>query len=85
MNLTIEMPFEAYRGFVNQFDPTSVHFSLLADCCVERRPGRGRFGVVVQLTCEPKEARLLFSVAACTCPEAANAIADALSMTTRMQ
>jgi hypothetical protein len=63
MNLTIEMPFEAYRGLVNQFDPTSVQFSLLAGGYVERRPGKGRFGVVVQVSCETKEARLLLNTA----------------------
>ena len=85
MNLTIEMPFEAYRGLVTEFDPSSVQFSVLAGGYVERRPGKGRSGVVVQVTCETKKARLLLNTAAYVCPEAAKAIAEALSITTRTQ
>jgi len=35
MNLTIEMPFAAYRGFVSTFDASSVEFRLLAGGYVE--------------------------------------------------
>ena len=80
MNLTIEMPFEAYRGFVNQFEPSSTEFSVLADGYVERRRKKGRSGVVVQITCGPAQARLLLNTAERTCPEVATAIANALSV-----
>ena len=85
MNLTIEMPFEAYRDFVNQFDPSSMEFSLLADGYVERRRMKGRSGVLVQITCGPAQARLLLNTAARTCPEAATAIAHALSVVRHTQ
>jgi hypothetical protein len=84
MNLTIEMPFEAYRGFVNKFDASSVEFRLLASGYVERRRRKGLSGVVVQITCETEQAQLLLNKAVDTCPEAARAIADALSVTTRV-
>jgi len=77
MNLTIEMPFEAYRGFGNKFDPSSVEFRLLPDGYVERRRRKGRSGVVVQITCETEQAQQLRNTAVHTCPEAASAIADA--------
>jgi hypothetical protein len=83
MNLTIEMPFEAYRGFVNEFDPSSVEFGVLAGGCVERRRRKGPSGVVVQITCKTKEAQLLLNTAVHACPEAANAIAEALSVASR--
>ncbi len=79
MNLTIEMPFEAYRGLVNEFDPSSVEFSVLAGGYVERRRSKGRSGVVVQISCEPKQAQLLLNTAQHTCPDAAHSIAEALS------
>ena len=85
MNLTIEMPFEAYRGFVNKFDASSVEFRLLAGGCVERRRRKGLSGVVVQIMCEADQARQLLNVAVHACPEAATAIADALSVTPRVQ
>jgi len=80
MNLTIEMPFEVYRGFMNKFDPSSAEFRLLADGCVERRRRKGRSGVVVQINCETKQAQLLLNTAVHACPEAASAIANALSV-----
>jgi hypothetical protein len=80
MNLTIEMPFEAYRGLVSVYDPSSVEFGVLAAGCVERRRRKGRSGVVVQITCERNEARLLLTTAVHASPEAANAIAEALSV-----
>jgi hypothetical protein len=85
MNLTIEMPFDAYRGLVNKFDPSSVEFRLLADGYVERRRRKGRPGVVVQITCETEQAQLLLNNAVHTCPEAAIAIRDALSAAPRTQ
>jgi len=85
MNLTIEIPFEAYRGFMNQFDPSSTEFGLLAGGYVERRRSKGRSGVVVQITCETEQAQLLLNTAVHTCPEAATAIADALSVSARTQ
>ena len=86
MNLTIEMPFEAYRGFMNKFDPSSREFSLLASGYVERRRRhKGRSGVVVQITCETEQAQLLLNKAVHTCPEAASAIAAALSVAPRTQ
>jgi hypothetical protein len=80
MNLTIEMPFEAYRGLMNEFDPSSMEFSVLARGCVERRRSKGRSGVVVQISCETNEAQLLLNTAVHACPEAAGAIANALSV-----
>ena len=80
MNLTIEIPFEAYRGLMNEFDPSSVEFSVLAGGYVERRRSKGGSGVVVQISCETKEARLLLNTAVQACPEAARAIADALGV-----
>jgi hypothetical protein len=85
MNLTIEMPFEAYRGLVSEVDPSSVEFNVLAGGYVERRRRKGRSGLVVQITCERNEARLLLTTAVHTCPEAASAIAEALSVTPRTQ
>ena len=85
MNLTIEMPFEAYRGFMKKFDPSSMESSLLADGYVERRRSKGRSGIIVQITCETKQAELLLNKAVHACPEAASAIADALSVVPRTQ
>ena len=85
MNLTIEMPFAAYRGFMNKFDPSSVEYGVLANGYVERRRSKARFGVVVQITCETHEAQLLLNTAVRACPEAAHAIAEALSVASRTQ
>jgi len=83
MNLTIEMPFEAYRGLMTELDPGSMEFSVLAGGCVERRRSKGRSGVVVQITCETKEAQSLLNTAVHACPEAVKAIAEALSVAPR--
>jgi hypothetical protein len=83
MNLTIEMPFEAYRGLLGQFDPSAMEFNVLAGGYLERRRRKGRSGLVVQITCGRREAQLLLSTAVHACPEAANAIADALSVAPR--
>jgi len=80
MNLTIEMPFETYRGFVKKFDPSSTEFNLLAGGYVERRRGKGPSGVVVQITCDPEQAQSLRNQAVLTVPEAASVIADTLSV-----
>ena len=80
MNLTIEMPFEVYRGFVNKFNRSSAEYRLLADAYVERRRLKGRSGIVAQITCEKEQAQQLLNTAVHACPEAAVAIADALSV-----
>jgi len=82
MNLTIEMPFEAYRGLMTH---RRVEFSVLAGGCVERRRSKGQSGVAVQITCETKEAQSLLNTAVYACPEAVNAIAEALSVAPRTQ
>jgi hypothetical protein len=70
---------------MKKFEPSSIEFNVLAGGYVERRRRQGRSGVVVQISCETEQAKLLLNKAVDTCPEAAIAIANALSLPPRTQ
>jgi hypothetical protein len=80
MALTIEMPFEAYRSLIREFDSSSAEFRLLASDYVERSQTQGRAPVVVQIQWETEQAKSLLNTAVHSSPEAAVVIAKALSV-----
>ena len=83
MQLTIEIPFEAYRRLVSETNSSSPEFGVLEDAYVERRQRRGRSGIVAQIQCDRNQAQSLLNTAVHASPEAAAAIVAALSISSR--
>jgi hypothetical protein len=83
MQLTIEIPFEAYRRLVSETNSSSAEFGLLAHACVERRQRKGQFGIFAEIQCDTEQAQSLLNTAVRASPEAAAAILAALSINSR--
>jgi hypothetical protein len=76
--IIIEMSPEHYDGLLSKVKEGSLAYSLLKNGIVDSQPQDGNERRVIDILCEPVEARALFRVANEVSPEAAVDIRDSI-------
>jgi hypothetical protein len=78
LQVTIEMPFPVYDGFIDKCDESSPEYAILKNGLIVRRPKEDHFERIMEIRCDTEEADTLSALASKVYPDAVEYIARAI-------